>query len=402
MPTERKCGICRELGHNRRSCPHNVLSRRSRPIETTTNMQLRNLTKARLQQISIHYFNEETKGTKDIIQQRIIEHRDQSLHFNDAYGSGIPGSVQTNFISRRIQRQDENNIFPPIYLNDNVKFASMIELCYLYACVMEMNQVWRRGRGASVVQTIQREVIPKLENIKKIWDLWKTGRYWPVSDYIPIPVGLVAGARVRGTGSRMCRRVCTRKNIIILIKEIFAIFRSEHKVWYEHNQRKTIQIQNLTSNKVFVYVCVKKPEPYPEIYNECKFIRTIQPGLNQIHIPRSTLKFNIIVSSVNNGPQCYYGETPLGKGLKSDILFEDIANDINSIIEIKKNYTELEKWREAALKGDYLLKQLIRLGIGENETYEPIIDLHQDIILPEHTESDKEIAGIPSVFTNIT
>jgi len=399
MPTERKCGICRELGHNRRSCPHNDLSRRSRPIETTTNMQLRNLTKARLQQISIHYFNEETKGTKDIIQQRIIEHRDQSLHlFSDAYVAGLVGSVQTNFISRRIQRQDENNIFPPIYLKDNVEFASMIELCYLYACVMEMNPVWRRG--ASVVQTIQREVIPKLGNAKKIWDLWKTGSGL-LGDYLPIPVGLVVGAPVRGTGSLMCRRACTRKNIIILIKEIFAIFRSEHKVWYEHNQRITMRIQNLTSNKVFAYVCVKKPEPYPEIYNECKFIGTIHPGLNQIHIPRSTLKFNIIVSSVNNGPQCYYGETSIGKGLKSDILFEDIANDINSIIEIKKN-TELEKWREAALKGDYLLKQLIRLGIGENEMYEPIIDLHQDIILPEHTERDKETAGIPSAFTNIT
>jgi hypothetical protein len=71
-------------------------------------------------------------------------------------------------------------------------------------------------------------------------------------------------------------------------------------------------------------------------------------------------------------------------------------------VEVKKDLTELEKWKEAALKGDYLLKQLIRLGLDKNETYESIIDLHQDIILPEHTERDKEIAGIPSELTNIT
>jgi len=64
--------------------------------------------------------------------------------------------------------------------------------------------------------------------------------------------------------------------------------------------------------------------------------------------------------------------------------------------------TELDLWKECGLKSSYLLNQLIRLGGRKYENLEPILDMVDDIDIPEHTEHDKEFAGIPSVLTNIT
>jgi len=60
-----------------------------------------------------------------------------------------------------------------------------------------------------------------------------------------------------------------------------------------------------------------------------------------------------------------------------------------------------DQWREAALKANYLLEQLERLGIKNNPNYEPIMDMVQDIEFPEYSEQDKERSGISSAFTNI-
>ena len=42
------------------------------------------------------------------------------------------------------------------------------------------------------------------------------------------------------------------------------------------------------------------------------------------------------------------------------------------------------------------------MGGKKNPNIEPILDMVQDITLPPHTEMDKELAGVPSVFTNLT
>lgn len=71
-----------------------------------------------------------------------------------------------------------------------------------------------------------------------------------------------------------------------------------------------------------------------------------------------------------------------------------------------KEYTRIldpvTMWKTVGLKSMFLLKNLIRLGADKNDTYGVILDLVQDITVPEHTEMDKELAGIPSEFTNIT
>tara|TARA_B100000424_G_scaffold252638_1_gene229124 strand:- start:440 stop:892 length:453 start_codon:yes stop_codon:yes gene_type:complete len=80
--------------------------------------------------------------------------------------------------------------------------------------------------------------------------------------------------------------------------------------------------------------------------------------------------------------------------------FEDTP--INVIKEYKKPKTELEQWKECGLKSLFLLKELERMGATKYDNLEPLMDMVQDIELPPHTELDKEMAGVPSAFTNIT
>tara|TARA_B100000085_G_C18359079_1_gene437528 strand:+ start:94 stop:738 length:645 start_codon:yes stop_codon:yes gene_type:complete len=72
----------------------------------------------------------------------------------------------------------------------------------------------------------------------------------------------------------------------------------------------------------------------------------------------------------------------------------------------RKEYTPrldpLTMWKNASLKSMFLLKELIRLGADKNDTYGMVLDLVQDIELPQFTELDKESAGVPSTFTNVT
>jgi len=96
--------------------------------------------------------------------------------------------------------------------------------------------------------------------------------------------------------------------------------------------------------------------------------------------------------------------------LSNDNYF--IAGDFNLCdfdnipIHITKEYKqpkrELDKWKECGLKSLFLLKELDRLGATKYDNLAPIMDMIQDIQLPDHTELDKDVAGVPSVFTNLT
>jgi len=84
--------------------------------------------------------------------------------------------------------------------------------------------------------------------------------------------------------------------------------------------------------------------------------------------------------------------------------------------EYKPKKTELEEWKEFALKSHYLLKEIQKMTTtnkkdedGEviyHEKYENIdifLKMIQDIPMPHScSEADKERAGVPSLLTNIT
>lgn len=97
-----------------------------------------------------------------------------------------------------------------------------------------------------------------------------------------------------------------------------------------------------------------------------------------------------------------------------DMKMEDY--DGTEII-IVKDYTppksEMDLWKECALKSKFLLDQIYKLTGGvdkdgnvskpEFENIAPMLDMVQDISIPSScTEIDKERAGVPSGLTNIT
>ena len=53
------------------------------------------------------------------------------------------------------------------------------------------------------------------------------------------------------------------------------------------------------------------------------------------------------------------------------------------------------------IKINYLLQQIIKLGGKKYDNLEPVLDMVQDIQIPNHNDHDKELAGIPSALTNI-
>ena len=89
-----------------------------------------------------------------------------------------------------------------------------------------------------------------------------------------------------------------------------------------------------------------------------------------------------------------------------DFLGTDHDAQVTDIVVDKKDYapkkSELEQWKEVSLKSHYLLTQLIKLGGKNIENLAPMLDMVEDIKIPKHSEYDKELAGIPSAFTNVT
>jgi len=114
--------------------------------------------------------------------------------------------------------------------------------------------------------------------------------------------------------------------------------------------------------------------------------------------------FEICNGSPNSPPRL---DIPLNTALPYNAMFFKRLHDYDGeIILINERYirpkTEIEKWKECALKSKYLLDQLIKLGGMDNDNFEPILDMVQDIQIPKHDELDKERSGIPSSLTNIT
>jgi hypothetical protein len=149
-----------------------------------------------------------------------------------------------------------------------------------------------------------------------------------------------------------------------------------------------------------------------DLTHNCKFLYEIPPfgnkGVNAtrfhniVSIPseefsklpnQTTIPENIILTDY---PQLFItGNTnleQLNPRTKEIIFFKEYITD----------KTELEKWKECGLKSMFLLKEIERLGGKRIDNLEPIIDMVQDIAIPSHDEIDKERAGVPSTFTNIS
>jgi hypothetical protein len=96
----------------------------------------------------------------------------------------------------------------------------------------------------------------------------------------------------------------------------------------------------------------------------------------------------------------FHPSDDIAQGMPDNLL--RTPSDIHIIKDYVISKTELEQWKECGLKSLFLLKELERMGGKQYGNLEPILDMVQDISLPSHTELDKELAGVPSVFTNLT
>jgi hypothetical protein len=97
----------------------------------------------------------------------------------------------------------------------------------------------------------------------------------------------------------------------------------------------------------------------------------------------------------------------IGPNNNPEYAFKQVMKDYSgTIIIIDKEYvpkkTELDKWKESSLKANFLLEQIIKMGGKTYENLEPMLDMVEDIKVPNHSDYDRELAGVPSKLTNIT
>ena len=115
-------------------------------------------------------------------------------------------------------------------------------------------------------------------------------------------------------------------------------------------------------------------------------------------------RFHLVPHSMNVSPP-YHPSTDREFFIEPYVTIDiPVSGDIPSIIHIddKDQLSQENLWKFKALKLDFLMKQVIKLGGMKCDNLAPILDLHQDIDIPYHTELDKEWAGVPSTFTNLT
>ena len=114
---------------------------------------------------------------------------------------------------------------------------------------------------------------------------------------------------------------------------------------------------------------------------------------------------NVIVTSRNFGEGDIHLEQINPRYIIDTITVEYGMSFEYDIKDNKDSYMkQLEKdkkqWMNAGLKLKYLLEQLDRLGASGNPNLECIMDMVQDVDIPDHGEFDKDDAGIPSHLTN--
>jgi len=335
--------------------------------EANDNFRLYRLKKGDQQKICIHYGISQV-GTKTIIEKRIIDHRDEIMEFREfteqekkkVYSNyhiirNCPNKYTSNSIKNKASKDSKMNL---VVLYHKLKTISgrgtghnLRELYNLYS-LREKSRIIRKIN--SIMNTINEQIrLRELQNSQNL----ENGR------------------------QQLARNLVERNRI------------ENERLENERRNMKRVNIQNLTEQNIHVYWTDIR-EDAPD-YSSCRKLFTLSVGgANNLLYVKDTTK--IIISKVELNAECYYLD------IKDHILSEIITGETNGRYEVKEDKRELEQWKEAALKCDFLIKQLKRFGIDKNDNYASIVDLHEDIVIPEHSERDKEVAGIPSVFTNVT
>ena len=160
----------------------------------------------------------------------------------------------------------------------------------------------------------------------------------------------------------------------------------------KEKQFPQITVKNETRKPIYVY----------GIFGDLWLEDAIEPNEHCTIKPNSPFKED----ELNNYTitDHYYGDPASYSEIEPEHILKlfTLEYGTKETITITANESSKEdQWREAALKANYLLEQLERLGVQNNPNYEPIMDMVQDIEFPDYSEQDKERSGISSTFTNV-
>lgn len=165
--------------------------------------------------------------------------------------------------------------------------------------------------------------------------------------------------------------------------------------FYNNNSYKVVLFWKYIGGDILSFACINDPFTSGELFT-LKNIRIVV-------IPYNEFRGELATQLINNPMEVYLTGDNQDYFITS-VFDTDEYIDKEKIIYCEYNppKSEIDQWKECALKSLFLLKEIERMGGKQYENIEPILDMVQDIPLPTHNELDKEQAGVPSEFTNIT
>ena len=134
--------------------------------------------------------------------------------------------------------------------------------------------------------------------------------------------------------------------------------------------------------------------------NKLKFVTIVYSNNTVSHYVNYTVGWELIGTDVTLDENIDYDW--IIQNMASQILFAKTFVNHNQSIHIEEIDVSKE-WKNNAIKMKYLLDQMVNLGANDEKVYPnlaPIMDLVQDINLPDYDQLDRENAGVPSTLTN--
>jgi hypothetical protein len=359
------------------------------------NHRLYRLKKEDLLKVCAHYgvnifknpgSNSRTTAVKGVLEARIIEHRDV-VYDNDA--TSVVSPLNTDLPRRREEMvciirkviNDYNMSFTNHtfdgyhsvrFRNDKVMREPKINLAIMLLMLTKIdNYEDFRGR----LETITNE---QILNIYRSQDYAHRNAYY---DAIRVKIISLKNKTEDFQEAERERREANERDVLRRTGD---------------GQEKKIKVMNETHQTIYLYwYYMREGDPDRAV---CKCFGPIPVG-HDYNIKYRYDYTHIITTRSDRGNECYY------RDIKDYMISDNAVTDkdpITNKLVISQAKTEIEMWKEAALKCDFLMKELKRLGIEKYETMACIVDMHQDIVIPQHSERDKDVAGIPSTFTNVT
>ena len=135
--------------------------------------------------------------------------------------------------------------------------------------------------------------------------------------------------------------------------------------------------------------------------NKLKFITIVYSNNSLSHNVNYTVGWELIGTDVTLDENVNYDW--IKQNMASQILFAKTFVIHKQSIHIEEIDERME-WKQNAIKMKYLLDQMIKLGADDENKYPnlaPIMDLVQDIDMPDYDQLDRENAGVPSTLTNV-